>query len=347
MKAEDKILLAASRNVDRKSLLGRRSTVLALTLCSILAALADPQFMLLEELVDSSRESRRAELTVLIPPTMESLPILVAQDGGIFDKYRLRVTITCDTALPNTPDSLKERQFDIATCSLPSLVSSSRHDWLGVVSGLTRTRNANSSSRPMYWMLSRRISGTSNYGDDGGMTVASFCRFIGWSALQNGVRDSNMVGIDSIQECSANATAKLCARSAIDRAIVPEPFGGHVFFDYNNEPLMASDDTAACILVAPSPLLESDRGELDRFRAAVKEAVSSISAGDIDARERQLLMRRYCGVEIELRGDPYSFEFATDIGHDDIKSCLYILSVAGISRDLSSFRMSQLITGRS
>jgi NitT/TauT family transport system substrate-binding protein len=250
----------------------------------------------------------QSKMTVAYIPSVDFVPLFVAQDEGYFTKRGLDVTLQMIPVAANMPAALTSHSIDIGVGTMPPLLLATENGLeFSVVAGYTR----NLASDPQTSLLVRKGFDYKNPADLKGKRVgtpgfmSSFdIHFRKWLTLKNiDPKDVNFI------ETKFNQMGDQMKGGIVDAAIVIEPFRGEAVRNGSGD--RAADflgevtkDDAGAFWMSNRDWAVAHPKERAAFRAALEEGVETVSR---DHAMAEATMKKYLKFTAPVAGD-WSFD---------------------------------------
>ncbi|MDN3309759.1 ABC transporter substrate-binding protein [Microbacterium oryzae] len=250
--------------------------------------------------------------------TVASLPVVVADEQGFFEEQGLETTITPVADITKLPPTLG-KQYDIGFGVQPTLIrAASQGVEIAMISGNAVTTEA----KPEYILMTRPDTNIDGPEDLEGLKLGAptlngniHIGTLYW-LQENGV---DLEAVESVQVPTPTMVDQLKA-GLIDVAEMQQPFidvareAGMVEAGYS---LGAVGDPATMSSwQAATSWAEENPETLEKFRAALDEAIAWIQANDEDARD---VLSEFTGIDREVLGDSPLSDFTTAMSEDSIE----------------------------
>lgn len=222
----------------------------------------------------------QSKIAVGYSPTVDFVPLFVAQDQGLFAKHGLEVTLTAIPVANNDPPALTSRSIDIGVGTMPTLLLAADNglDFV-IIAGYTR----NLASDPQTSLMTRPGFVYKTAADLKGKHIgtpgllSSFdIHFRKWLSLNHmTVADVTLI------EAKFNQMGDMMKSRLLDAAIVIEPFrsqfeqsgGGVRAVDFLGD--VTKNDAGAFWMTLPD-WAASHGQERAAFRAALEEGIAAV-----------------------------------------------------------------------
>ncbi len=242
-----------------------------------------------------SAAQQKTELRVAYIPVVTWLPMLVANDSGIFEKNGLSVTLTKFPNITNLPQTLG-KQFDLAPTTAPDLLNA-------VASGLNIAAVAGetveTASNKSFQVMVRADGGINSPKDLAGKRIASpgvgsvmHIAVLHWVKQSGGDPDT----VTGVEVPFPNMMDQLKA-GRVDAAEPLEPFVGQMLgagLKSLGDPLLAvADPVLFPFWIADADWARAHRDVLKRFVASLQAGLEIITNDDKTARA---VLAKYSGL---------------------------------------------------
>lgn len=222
----------------------------------------------------------QSKIAVAYIPSTDFVPLLIAQDQGIFAKHGLDVSLTMIQLAANMPAALTSHSIDVGVGTMPPLLLATENglDFV-VVSGYTR----NLASDPQTSLMIRTGVAYTVPADLKGKKIVSpgllssfDIHFRKWLTLKNvPVADLNFV------EAGFPQMSDMLRAGTVDGAIVIEPFRSSVIksgsgtraVDFLGE---VTPNDAGAVWIALREWADAHPTERAAFRASLEEGVAAV-----------------------------------------------------------------------
>lgn len=257
----------------------------------------------------------QSKITVGYSPTVDFVPLFVAQDQGLFAKQGLEVTLTSIPVAANDPPALTSHSIDIGVGTMPTLLLPADNglDFV-IIAGYTR----NLASDPQTSLMTRPGFAYKTAADLKGKHIgtpgllSSFdIHFRKWLSLHHlNAGDVTMI------EAKFNQMGDMMKSGLLDAAIVIEPFrtqfaqsGAAVrAVDFLGE--VTKNDAGVFWMTLPD-WAASHTKERVAFRAALEEGIRAVEHDPAMAKTE---MEKYLHFSTPVAGD-----WSLDVTADDVR----------------------------
>jgi len=242
-----------------------------------------------------SLAQQKTELRVAYIPVVTWLPMLVANDTGIFEKNGLQVTLTKFPNITNLPQALG-KQFDLAPTTAPDLLNAVASGLnIAAVAGETVETAANKS----FEVMVRADSGINSPKDLAGKRIASpgvgsvmHIAVLHWVKQAGGDPDT----VTGVEVPFPNMMDQLKA-GRVDAAEPLQPFVGQMRaagFKSLGDPLLAvADPVLFPFWIADADWARAHRDVLKRWVASLQGGLDIIKSDEAKARA---ILAKYSGL---------------------------------------------------
>jgi len=240
-------------------------------------------------------QAQQTQLRVAYIPVVTWLPMLVANDAGIFEKNGLQVALTKFPNITNLPQTLG-KQFDLAPTTAPDLLNAVASGLnIAAVAGETLETAANKS----FEVMVRADSAISSPKDLAGKRIASpgvgsvmHIAVLHWVKQAGGDPDT----VSGVEVPFPNMMDQLKA-GRVDAAEPLEPFVGQMRaagFKSLGDPLLAvADPVLFPFWIADADWARAHRDVLKRWVASLQGGLDIIKSDDAKARA---VLAKYSGL---------------------------------------------------